>query len=330
MSQGEQCPVCQGPANRLSRMEHWWEPGVLIPYYQCRICGDCVMPDPVKNWWLNNHRYRQYKLSAFIRERHIHQTGAPMLLTALEGLPERPPYAILIDDAIADFPRNVSERLDRTIVNLAHMSAKPGSWLSLENGVDYPAGFAEDDEAFNFLLSQLAELGYLGLTDGWAFGEDVPPEVRLTAAGWNRVADLERATAGQKSRQAFVAMWFGAEVREAYEQGIKPAIEAAGYEPCQMAYLQHNEQVDDRMIAEIRKSRFLVADFTGHRHGVYWEAGFALGIDIPAIYTVREDEVGKCHFDTRQFNHVVWKTPEDLRERLRARIDATIVRPKTE
>ncbi len=37
--------------------------------------------------------------------------------------------------------------------------------------------------------------------------------------------------------------------------------------------------------------RFMIADFTGHRGGVYFEAGFAHGLGIPVIWTCREDQL---------------------------------------
>ena len=87
-------------------------------------------------------------------------------------------------------------------------------------------------------------------------------------------------------------------------------------------------KIDDEIIAEIRRSRFLVADFThgkdGARGGVYFEAGFALGLGIPVIYTCREDAIDEIHFDTRQYHHTTWKDPEDLRDKLEKRILALI------
>jgi hypothetical protein len=67
-----------------------------------------------------------------------------------------------------------------------------------------------------------------------------------------------------------------------------------------------------------------VADFTGNREGVYYEAGFAQGLDIPVIWTVREDWLGKIHFDTRQYNHIHYRTPDELLRALKNRIMATI------
>ncbi|MDA1051804.1 MAG: hypothetical protein O3C40_15165 [Planctomycetota bacterium] len=65
-------------------------------------------------------------------------------------------------------------------------------------------------------------------------------------------------------------------------------------------------------MSEIRKARFLVADFTKHRNGVYFEAGYAIGLQIPVIWLCREDEMGRVHFDTEHFNHIVWKDATDL------------------
>ena len=88
------------------------------------------------------------------------------------------------------------------------------------------------------------------------------------------------------------------------------------------------DKIDDEIIAEIRRSRFLVADFThgedGARGGVYYEAGFAYGLRLPVIYSCRKDMVDKLHFDTRQYYHIIWETPEELRDGLAQRIEARI------
>lgn len=72
----------------------------------------------------------------------------------------------------------------------------------------------------------------------------------------------------------------------------------------------------------------MVADFTCEkekvRGGVYFEAGFAMGLGIPVIWTVEKGSLGDVHFDTRQYNHIVWDTPETLRNMLKARIGAVI------
>ncbi|MBD3216397.1 MAG: hypothetical protein GF311_27540 [Candidatus Lokiarchaeota archaeon] len=68
----------------------------------------------------------------------------------------------------------------------------------------------------------------------------------------------------------------------------------------------------------------MVADFTGHRGGVYYEAGFAMGLEIPVIRTCKADDFDDLHFDTEHYYHLKWDEPDDLREKLQTHIEATI------
>ena len=77
-------------------------------------------------------------------------------------------------------------------------------------------------------------------------------------------------------------------------------------------------------MTEIKNSRFVVADATDQRPGVYFEAGYAMGLGLPVLWSVREDDLQNVHFDTRQYNHIVWETPEDLRDQLAKRIAAVL------
>ncbi len=159
-------------------------------------------------------------------------------------------------------------------------------------------------------------------------------DVTLTSKGFESLESLE--SGGAATTQAFVAMWFDQSMDEAYRLGFDPAIEEAGYRPFRVDQKEHNNKIDDEIIAEIRRSRFVVADFTCgmiggtdgqvsiSRGGVYYEAGFAQGLGIPVIWTCRADTIDHVHFDTRQYNHIVWSTPEELRQKLLNRIRAVI------
>ncbi len=150
--------------------------------------------------------------------------------------------------------------------------------------------------------------------------------VRPTARGWQELDNLKKPRTD--SSQAFVAMWFSDEMADVYVQGIEPAIKAAGYKAVRIDKKEHNNKIDDEIISEIRRSRFLIADFTCEpknvRGGVYYEAGFAMGLGIPVIWTCRNTSLDDLHFDTRQYSHIVWKDPDDLFNQLKNRIGATM------
>lgn len=172
-----------------------------------------------------------------------------------------------------------------------------------------------------YLLDYLQEMGWIQgqrSGEGWFQGQ-------LTVHGHGRIAEQR---INIDSTQAFVAMWFDEKMNELFEGGIEPAIKQAGFKPLRIDRKEHVNKIDDEIIAEIRRSRFLVADFThgcdGARGGVYYEAGFASGLGIPVFYTCRRDLADKLHFDTRQFNHILWESHQELHESLRNRIVAVI------
>jgi nucleoside 2-deoxyribosyltransferase len=146
--------------------------------------------------------------------------------------------------------------------------------------------------------------------------------VMISARGWERLEKLRRRRA--ESDQGFVAMWFDDPMRRAYDNALAPAITDAGYQPHRVDRREFEGKIDDEIVAQIRRSRFVVAEFTGHRYGVYWEAGFAAGLGLPVFFTCRKEEMGKLHFDVRQYNCIDWETEDELRERLAKRIEAVI------
>ena len=179
-----------------------------------------------------------------------------------------------------------------------------------------------DPEELQYLTDYLIGKGWLDKST------EATIALIVTVEGFARLDELEKVVTA--SSKAFVAMWFDDSVEDAWTQGIKPAIENAGYDPVLIKNQEFIGKIDDEIIAEIRRSRFLVADFTqgddGARGGVYYEAGFAHGLNIPVIFTARKDIVDRklIHFDTRQYNHIDWESPEELRERLTQRISAEI------
>ena len=146
----------------------------------------------------------------------------------------------------------------------------------------------------------------------------------ITPEGWSFLMDLNQNTRGVST--AFVAMWFNPSMEEVWTEGFYPGTADAGYHALRIDKHQHNNRIDDEIIVKIKECKFLVADFTGGRGGVYFEAGLALGQGKPVIWVVREDELNSIHFDNRQYCFITWKPGElpKLRRDLHLRIEATI------
>ena len=188
----------------------------------------------------------------------------------------------------------------------------------------------DSDELYN-LLFHLVERRYIEQS---GLKNNICGECFLTVAGYERLEEIEKPY--QDSTKVFVAMWFDDSMDEVWEKGIRPAITEAGYEPVRIDQKKHANKIDDEIVAEIRRSRFVVADFThgkiddkslpqkkrGARGGVYYEAGFAHGLGIDVIFTCRKDQINDVHFDTRQYPHILWSRSNELKGALKDRISA--------
>lgn len=127
------------------------------------------------------------------------------------------------------------------------------------------------------------------------------------------------------SNNAFIAMSFTHENRDEIEVAIKDSCAELGYNSIVVDKEEFLGGISDEIKALIDKSEFVIADFTENKQGVYFEAGFAEGRNLPVIYCVQESEIKKLHFDTKHLNHIGWKDPQDLKERLIKRIKSTIL-----
>jgi hypothetical protein len=208
------------------------------------------------------------------------------------------------------------EAADRVLEYVNRKATAAGARVELRPARDYPIAFASGPDEFSYIVQSIAQpLGYLATADEYG-------GVRIALGGWSRLQELRKTRV--ESRRAFVAMSFKPQMTALFDEAILPALAACGYEAFRVDREPHNDKIDDRIIAAIRRSGIVVADFTYQPGGVYYEAGFGQGLGLPVVWTCRRDQVKKLHFDTRQFNHIVWTTPDDLRGQLADRVAATL------
>lgn len=232
-------------------------------------------------------------------------------------------------DVVAACDRPRPDILERAIGLLEQVCAKSpdlGQFVALNGSGLYAASATPLGQ--QGVLNGLAE--FLGHR-GWLKKTNPGGPLAASAEGWIEL-DRRRNDRGS-GMQAFVAMWFSTELRPVFDGPIAVGIGRAGWRPFRVDDAEYNEKIDDRIIAEIRKSRFVVADLTatadvGQRGSVYFEAGYALGHGIPVVWTCRADAIGRIQFDARQYNFIEWdeRRFDEFAERLKNRIEATIGR----
>jgi hypothetical protein len=310
-SPADTCPLCATAATFATA------PGATTPLVEvsCRRCG-LYRIDPDDAVRLMEERTAIEHEGPAFPVADLHRVSGyirGMTIAGHGGLQLTPESARAM---VSASPRSVPERADRLLLNLAGMSDFAGHRLELDYEADGVLSFSAMGGETAFLMDHLIADGLVDREPG------VHSVVAVSVRGWSRVEALRAP--GQSYKQAFVAMNFEPQLVQLYETAIAPAIRDAGYEPFVILEHEHAGQIDDKILMELNRSRFVVAEFTGHRHNVYFEAGYALGRGLPVIWACREQDIEEAHFDTRQYNHVLWSAGADLRERLFRRIRVVV------
>jgi nucleoside 2-deoxyribosyltransferase len=211
----------------------------------------------------------------------------------------------------------IVDKLRMLLQYLGETTDHPGQISEFDASNDYPVVCAKNYQESNFYLNALVEQGLCAYEALYTGKTSI--RFKITAAGWT---ELDRvAKSGDTSSEAFIAMSFD-KSRQPMEKAIAQAVEDAGYKPVRIDKIEHVNRIDDEIIARIRRSKFLIADFTAHRNGVYFEAGFMLGLGRPVMWVCEKDDLKNAHFDTRQYNTIDYLDAADLQKRLQVRIEA--------
>jgi len=133
--------------------------------------------------------------------------------------------------------------------------------------------------------------------------------------------------------KCFIASAFDKnDVDKIYEDVYAPILKNLSIRPLRVDKVEHNDDIDDKIISLIEESDFCIADLTFARPSVYYEAGYACGRNKPVIYTIRKDHFKvtlddpngflRVHFDLRMKNIIPWSIndiafPQKLEKRIK-------------
>ena len=308
MSPDNNCLLCGKERRNYDRLA-----GTDRYYNECDICGRYISNSFEDLGLIVLPGEEKAMLTAYTRELFIYNSPTP----ELDVLAEQNQLDVIIQSYKR---KSINDKVDNFIRYIAKQTNYFGEKVMIDFRKDYPITYSKKQAEIINIFYLCADLFLINIVRDLNAPEQ-PAD--LTLQGWYKSEEIKES--GTSSKNCFVAMSCSEELRETYENGIKKAIEEAGYQPIFIEREEHNEKICDLIISKIRSSKFLVADVTKQRPNVYYEAGFAHGLNRNVIWTCRNDERENVHFDTRQYNHILWETSEDLKKKLYARIKATII-----
>ena len=282
----------------------------------CEICGKYklfyTVVDQVRRM---DFKENGFILSGYIRNATVNGKVIKIRKNDLERIIET---TLLPEDA-----------LDKMDLLLTYIARRAKSLhladVEIEVNHDFPLVYCKEPNEFSQILYVMEKKAKYLITKGnYQF-------YNLSFEGLKRMKEIKKIR--PKSNQAFAAYQFIDKMHKIFKLAIKPALENEniGFKAYNVALPEFSGKICDEILAQIRKSSLLIADITGQRNAVHFEAGFAMGLGIPVIWTCQEDEETKIkdNFDTRQYKHIIWKDAEDLKKQIINRIlgDPTIYAP---
>jgi nucleoside 2-deoxyribosyltransferase len=264
-----------------------------------------------------------YKILSLIRERTIYGRPYFIYLTKEYNFIDKlilDKYTVISrENFLSNFPKNIIEIQSRSLMLLQKQYPKYGQDMEKISQFDF---FAEDNDDLIFIMESMVQKNWLAIKISKAVGGqfNISSPSIIAEDGW---MEIERNLDKNYLKQVFVAMWFDSTMDNAYV-AIEKAIAECGLNILRIDRKEHNNEISGEILFEIKKSRIIIADVTGQRNGVYFEAGFAMGHQKTVIWSCRENDLKNIHFDTRQYNHVLWKDENDLYSKMKNRLLATL------
>ena len=284
------------------------------PVTDCKNCGKFAWEDATITF--PSDQITKAKLSHAIRKA---QGEKPLEITYdfINGVARRelPTVVEQVDNLIVCLGKNSFAGKVYRVAPITHQ-AFVGSVDKV--GFDYIVDYSIDD--FRYLANSASFLPQDKILNNHR-------DLLLTPKGWQRFEELKRGTV--QSRKAFMAMPFdNVELKKVFENHFVTAVRETGFSLERVDTSPQAGLIDDKIRADIRNSRFVIADLTDDNNGAYWEAGYAEGLGKQVIYTCKKSYFDKkgTHFDANHHLTIFWdeNNLDEAAKKLKATIRATL------
>lgn len=272
---------------------------------ECKRCGRYDI-DTDFSHELNNRLDRRgfFKLSSWIREQNT-QGATPHLQ----------------EDNVSRILELRDKRIVEKLEYMMRYLAEHQEEVTLNDDI-IVASWMKNERELNIIFKKALDQKYIEGTENSESENKFPFFKRLTFDGLEYIESVDAPN--KSSDNVFVAFNFTDELKEIFNIYVRSAVEDAGlrFVFVNQNTTPHDQKITDEIIVNLKSARMIIADFTNNSTNVYFEAGFAMGMKIPVIWTCKEGH--QFSFDTAQYPHIVWKNGEDLQKQLYERILAIL------
>ncbi|GIP38656.1 hypothetical protein J31TS4_19360 [Paenibacillus sp. J31TS4] len=293
----KRCLFCEKPVNVKPL-----NGGSVYLFRSCYCTGDgeyrigASVYDQFNRMDLGDKRDSFYLISAYIRE----QTDRGEEVELLAGN-----TAVILESPL--IPRTVEAKMDKLLSFLHRNAQGPGDEVQLDPmHASFNLTYSPNLQEFIYILEQLKTeklINRVGAT------------LSLTEQGWEAAERLYEQEQ-RPGKLCYISMTEDSELLGPMKESVFPRLRDKGYEPLAPDQPAGEPGAARDMRREIGEADLLIADVTVPKPHLYFEAGYAEGLGIEVIYTVRQDAVWEQTFGIMQTEPLVWETADELADKL--------------
>lgn len=287
--------------------------------YKCSLCGEYAFESA--HLQQVSHLTDFQRVNLLSKTSELSSQNRPVFFDFLERNEKFHNFINVNPAEIINEPIYHSQKLDSLLQEIGRIARNSlvGARINLNAKLFAKLKFNGKDEIDNLMMN----VGHKYFDDvniekyGPGFYHKLPnASVILSHEGWQKIEEMSH---GINSRDVFIAISFDPQTKDNKCSAIRKAC-SPWFEASTVDAKPHNNFINTEIIARINESRFVVADFTENNTGVYFEAGYARGRQIPCIHTVREDALPNLHFDVKAIPFETWKDYDELEKKIRNHI----------
>lgn len=239
-------------------------------------------------------------VSAYIRELTDRDEEVTLSVEDLESIVNSPTIPVTID--------NKANRLLQYLYR--HAEGAGESVIIHPLASNYNLTYSPNLQELVFIIDKLQN-EQLIIREGTSF--------QLTEQGWREAATIE---GGKKLKPCAILIANDEDLSTEWLEKLLPIIEQYGYLPRLLTHANSKTPSSEKYSLErIAESKLIIADLTSQSPEMQLAAGYALGLNIPVIWTVNSRNADHIlPISIKEIRPIVWDTAEELAVILQQRL----------
>ena len=276
--------------------------------YNCVSCGVFVVSDLA----VKTIKRHVHEVCAFLQARQLSGQSNTVLISYKNAKMEKDYLLLTVDQIVDMFPKNFTQQIEMTLINLSYLSLYPGEEVRVEKLDIAPIFYLKtvNFDALSFVIKSMASAELIDVNYyGTSF---FPCGITVSPKGWDLAAKLKENTQAGAAGQVLLVYSQSQAQGEALRTAAQKAARECGKKLVTSDMISDDGMLGDEIAAQIKASSFVVIDLTEAGRRFFYAWGYAKAQGKHILLICNGEKKGKLGFDPSQIGITFWKDAKQI------------------